>query len=90
VTNFIIEKIGQEFVDPPTFNLGNCYKDSDNVSPLVFVLSAGSDPSAGFKKFAEEMDMVSKIESVSLGQGQAPKAEKAIERAKATGGWCLL
>jgi dynein heavy chain len=56
----------------------------------VFVLSAGSDPSAGFKKFAEEMDMVSKIESVSLGQGQAPKAEKAIERAKATGGWCLL
>jgi len=54
------------------------------------VLSAGSDPAAGFKKFAEEMDMLSKIESVSLGQGQAPKAEKAIERAKATGGWCLL
>lgn len=34
--------------------------------------------------------MTSKIESVSLGQGQAPKAEKAIERARATGGWCLL
>lgn len=90
ITNFIIEQIGQDFVDPPTFNLGSCYKDSDNVSPLIFVLSAGSDPTADFKKFAEEQDMSSKIESVSLGQGQAPKAEKAIERARATGGWCLL
>lgn len=34
--------------------------------------------------------MSARIESVSLGQGQAPKAEKAIEKARATGGWCLL
>jgi len=90
ITNYIIEHIGQPFVDPPTFNLGACYKDSDNSSPLIFVLSSGSDPTADFKKFAEEKDMLSKIDSVSLGQGQAPKAEKAIERARATGGWCLL
>jgi dynein heavy chain len=70
--------------------LNNCYKDSDNVSPLIFVLSAGSDPISDFKKFADEQNMTSKIELVSLGQGQAPKAEKAIERARATGGWCLL
>jgi dynein heavy chain len=60
------------------------------VTPLIFVLSPGSDPIADFKKYAEETDMLGKIDLVSLGQGQAPKAEKAIEKARATGGWCLL
>lgn len=90
IQDFISEKIGKVFIDPPTFNLGNCYKDSSNISPLIFVLSAGSDPIADFRKYAEECDMTSKIDLVSLGQGQAPKAEKAIEKAKNTGGWCLL
>jgi dynein heavy chain len=67
ITSYIIEQIGQDFVDPPTFNLGSCYKDSSNVSPLIFVLSAGSDPTADFMKYAEQCDMTSKIESVSLG-----------------------
>ena len=34
--------------------------------------------------------MTARIDLVSLGQGQAPKAEKAIERARTTGGWALL
>ena len=90
IQNFISEQIGKQFIDPPTFNLGSCYNDSSNVTPLIFVLSPGSDPIVDFRKFAEESDMTSKIDLVSLGQGQAPKAEKAIEKAKNTGGWCLL
>ena len=69
IQNFIIEKIGKAFVDPPTFNLGACYADSSNISPLIFVLSPGSDPIADFKKFAEESDMLARIDLVSLGQG---------------------
>lgn len=69
IQNFVIDRIGKAFVDPPTFNLGACYKDSSNISPLIFVLSAGTDPMVDFIKFAEEEDMISKIDSVSLGQG---------------------
>lgn len=90
IQNYICEKIGGQFIDPPTFNLSACYKDSSNVSPLIFVLSPGSDPVADFRKFAEESDMTAKIGLVSLGQGQAPKAEKEIEKARITGGWALL
>ena len=54
------------------------------------MLSPGSDPVADFRKFAEESDMTAKIGLVSLGQGQAPKAEKEIEKARITGGWALL
>lgn len=90
IQDFIVEKVGQSFIEPPTFNLGACFNDSSNISPLIFVLSPGSDPIADFRKYAEETDMLDKIELVSLGQGQAPKAERAIQKAQAVGGWCLL
>jgi dynein heavy chain len=67
IQNFIIEKTGKAFVDPPTFNLGACYADSSNISPLIFVLSAGSDPVADFRKYAAENDMTARIDLVSLG-----------------------
>lgn len=57
---------------------------------MIFVLSAGTDPVADFKKLAEESNMSDKIGLVSLGQGQAKYAEAAIEKAKIEGGWCLL
>jgi len=54
IQDFITEKVGRAFIDPPTFNLGACYSDSSNIQPLIFVLSAGSDPFVDFIKFAEE------------------------------------
>lgn len=70
IQNYIIEKVGKEFIDPPTFKIEPCYRDSSALTPLIFVLSAGSDPVADFKKFAEEMDMLrSRTEMISLGQG---------------------
>ena len=56
-------------MDPPTFKILPSYKDSSNISPLIFVLSAGTDPVKDFKTFAEEMDMWRRTEMISLGQG---------------------
>ncbi len=67
IQNYVIEKIGKQFVDPPTFKIQPCYKDSSNISPLIFVLSAGTDPVKDFKTFAEEEGMWSKTEMISLG-----------------------
>ena len=41
---YVIEQMGSRFVEPPPFDLMACYKDSNVLSPLVFVLSKGSDP----------------------------------------------
>ena len=90
IQNYVIEKIGKKFVDPPTFKIQPCYKDSSNFSPLIFVLSAGTDPVKDFKAFAEEEGMWNKTEMISLGQGQGKKAERLIEDAKVKGGWVLL
>lgn len=67
VQNYIIEKIGKQYIEPPTFDLGQCFGDSSNQSPLVFVLSSGSDPVAGFLRFCEASDMGERKEMISLG-----------------------
>ena len=48
--NYITEQIGKQYIEPPVFRLNECFKDSSNVTPLVFVLSPGSDPVASFMK----------------------------------------
>lgn len=90
VQKFITEQIGKKFIDPPTFDLDACFNDSSNITPLVFVLSAGSDPIADFKKYAEDKDMSKRLDMISLGQGQGKKAEKLIEEYRVRGGWALL
>ncbi|XP_014215495.1 dynein heavy chain 3, axonemal [Copidosoma floridanum] len=91
IRNFIIEKMGQTFVEPPPFELQDSYDDSDNVTPLIFILSPGSDPMSSLFKFADDIGMSAKnLKSISLGQGQGPIAAEAINRALETGEWLVL
>lgn len=81
VQDFIIRKMTERFVKPPTFNLKECFEDSSYLTPLVFVLSAGADPMTNVIKFADDVN--ARVESISLGQGQGPKAERLVEKAQA-------
>jgi dynein heavy chain len=88
--NFVIKQKGQKFVEPPPFDLGSCYDDSTPISPLIFVLSPGADPTAALLKFAADKGIDSKVRTISLGQGQGPIAENAIKEYYPTGGWVVL
>ena len=59
--------MGREFIIPPVFDLAKCFKDSTSSTPLIFVLSPGSDPVADFTRFATEMDMLKRKDQCSLG-----------------------
>ena len=87
---YIAEKVGKKYIEPPTMRLDACFRDSSNITPLVFVLSPGSDPIAPFMAYVDKMDMRSRVETISLGQGQDKKAEKMIEAGKVAGNWVLL
>ena len=54
VNDFVKENLGQEFVEPPPTDLATLYADMSNVTPLVFVLSTGSDPMGAFQRFARD------------------------------------
>eukprot|EP01107_Rhizomastix_libera_P011726 TRINITY_DN2935_c0_g1_i3.p1 TRINITY_DN2935_c0_g1~~TRINITY_DN2935_c0_g1_i3.p1 ORF type:complete len:3350 (-),score=861.62 TRINITY_DN2935_c0_g1_i3:62-10111(-) len=90
IQEFITANLGQKFIEPPEFDLAGSYKDSAPDIPLIFVLSPGADPQAELMRFADEMRMGRKIESISLGQGQGPKAEQMIHDGKEKGMWVLL
>ena len=75
IQNFIVEKIGHKFIEPPAFDLKKSYRDSNHKMPLIFILSSGTDPVADFAKFAIDMGMNERKNSISLGQGMAKRAE---------------
>jgi dynein heavy chain len=88
MSDYVIHYLGEEFTRPPPFELPTIYKDSSSIIPLIFVLSAGSDPMNALIKFADTKKK--QVDPVSLGQGQGPKAEAAINEAKQKGQWVVL
>ena len=90
IQDFIAKEMGQQFIEPPPFDLSVCYKEPQNLVPLIFVLSTGADPMADLLKFANEMKFSRKFDKVSLGQGQGAKAEKLLSNGMERGLWVCL
>eukprot|EP00976_Prorocentrum_cordatum_P099489 1191862-Prorocentrum_minimum.AAC.2 len=62
VQDFVCSELGQKYIEPPPFDLGECYKEASVISPLIFVLSSGADPMADLLKLCEEMRMLKKFD----------------------------
>ncbi|KAK9812825.1 hypothetical protein WJX72_004356 [[Myrmecia] bisecta] len=88
LTGFVAEALGKRFVDPKPFAIEPSYNDSSSTTPLIFVLSPGSDPTAALLRFAEERGV--RVEAVSLGQGQGPVAQRWIDEGAKEGFWVVL
>lgn len=88
--NYVMDEIGQFFVESPSATMDVIYADTDVKTPLIFVLSAGADPTSSLIKFAKDRNFVEKLNVISLGQGQGPKAEALIRSSKKNGEWVML
>ncbi|XP_023277881.1 dynein heavy chain 6, axonemal [Seriola lalandi dorsalis] len=89
-TEFVIVSLGKQFVENPPLDLAKLYNDMSPTTPLIFILSTGSDPMGAFQRFAKERGCIDRVESISLGQGQGPIAEKMILAALKSGNWIFL
>lgn len=87
---FVTNEMGTEFVTPPQFDIGRSFQDATCLTPLIFVLSSGADPMNSLLIFAEKMGYIKTFQSISLGQGQGPIAQKLIEEAQEKGSWVCL
>jgi dynein heavy chain len=86
--SFIAANLGHQFIETPPFNLQGCYHDSDALTPLIFVLSPGVDPSPILVQLAKQQGK--HLEILALGQGQAPIAMDLLEQGVSKGNWVFL
>jgi len=81
VPEFISDNLGPSYVESQPFDLAKPFAASNPTTPIIFILSTGADPSPYLFKLAREVGFYEKLQVISLGQGQGPKAEALIEGA---------
>ena len=74
--------------DGHPLNLEATFLESRARTPLVCLLSLGSDPTTMIEALAKKLK--TECKSVSMGQGQEIQAQKLISSAVTGGGWVLL
>jgi dynein heavy chain len=70
--------------------MATTFSASDFQTPVVFILSPGTDPAAILRQFAQETGAEKRFILRALGQGQGPLTEKVIEKGKRLGHWVCL
>merc|ERR1712134_73314 len=74
----------------PAATMEEIYADATEKTPVIFILSTGADPTAMLYRFAVTLNMNDKLDMISLGQGQGPKASKMLENGMKEGTWVVL
>jgi dynein heavy chain len=91
VDDYITEVTGEEYIMPPVISFDGIFEQSSPMTPVIFVLSPGSDPTAELMKLADRSGFGGgKFRYLSLGQGQEAAALSLLETAIARGQWLMF
>ena len=91
VTNYVTEKMGEKFVTPPVVTFEAIFEQSSPISPVVFILSPGSDPASDLMKLADRTGFGgNRLKFLAMGQGQEKAALQLLETAVTRGQWLML
>eukprot|EP00920_Eleutheroschizon_duboscqi_P039681 GHVT01095307.1.p1 GENE.GHVT01095307.1~~GHVT01095307.1.p1 ORF type:complete len:1472 (-),score=182.88 GHVT01095307.1:1015-5367(-) len=90
---FVGSELGPSFVDSQPFDMSQLYHESDQYTPIFFVLFPGVDPTEAVEEVAKKQGCTQsngKFVNISMGQGQEKIAIQALELAARDGGWVML
>ncbi|XP_058491324.1 dynein axonemal heavy chain 10 [Solea solea] len=91
VTDYVTVTMGEKYVQPPVISFDAIYEQSTPFSPIIFILSPGSDPASDLMKLAERSGFGgSKFKFLAMGQGQEKVALQLLESAVSRGQWLML
>ena len=77
-SNFIAEKLGPEYTAPVTDSLESIWQESSPMVPVLYLLSAGADPTSAIDDFSKKKRKVY-CDKVSMGEGQDKYADESIK-----------
>uniref|UniRef100_A0A8W7PMI7 AAA+ ATPase domain-containing protein n=1 Tax=Anopheles coluzzii TaxID=1518534 RepID=A0A8W7PMI7_ANOCL len=91
LNNYVAQTMGEEFITPPILSFDSIYEQSTASTPVVFILSPGSDPTSDLMKLADRCGFGgTKFKHISLGQGQEGAALRLLYAALDQGQWLML
>lgn len=90
---YVTEWLGQEYVEQPSFDVFQLYKETKPGTPTFFVLFPGVDPTPDVEKIGFANNK--KIEdgtftNISMGQGQEETANAVLAKAAKEGHWVMF
>ncbi|KAK7201652.1 dynein heavy chain [Novymonas esmeraldas] len=86
----VVAALGQRYTTTPPFDLEEAFLDSTKLTPIIFILSPGADPTSLFVSFAEECGFGGRKYMLSLGQDQDVRATQMISDGQREGAWVYL
>nr|DBA23158.1 TPA: hypothetical protein GDO54_014099 [Pyxicephalus adspersus] len=91
VTDYVTVTMGEKYVQPPVISFEAIFEQSIPTSPIVFILSPGSDPASDLMKLAERSGFGgNRLKFLAMGQGQEKVALQLLEIAVSRGQWLML
>lgn len=69
--------MGESYAEGVILDLEKTYKESDPVTPLICLLSMGSDPTNNIELLAKKLKL--ECRAISMGQGQEVHARRLLQ-----------
>jgi len=72
LSQFVTEKMGEKYVEQPTFSMAETFAETTKTTPILFVLFPGVDPTPDVEKEAAKYDISinnGRFINISMGQG---------------------
>jgi dynein heavy chain len=88
-TQFIESQLGHRFISPTTDPILDIFEESGSRKPVLYLLSAGTDPSSMIDELAKRRKKFP-TDKVSMGEGQEKVAREKNAVAFIHGGWVVL
>uniref|UniRef100_A0A3B4Y7N6 Dynein heavy chain region D6 P-loop domain-containing protein n=1 Tax=Seriola lalandi dorsalis TaxID=1841481 RepID=A0A3B4Y7N6_SERLL len=86
--HYISESLGQQYAEGLVLDLDAMLTESDTRTPMVCLLSMGSDPTENIERLAKSKG--APCRPISMGQGQEVHARRLLANSMTDGGWLLL
>ncbi|KAJ3141233.1 Cytoplasmic dynein 2 heavy chain 1 [Geranomyces variabilis] len=91
MSNFSCAALGMSSLAPPPLNLEKLVtSESLPKEPILFITTAGADPSAELNEFAVRTVGASRYHQIAMGQGQGEMAISLIRQSAPKGDWVCL
>ncbi|XP_053268003.1 dynein axonemal heavy chain 5 [Pleuronectes platessa] len=85
---YISQSLGQQYAEGLVLDLDAMLAESDYRTPMVCLLSMGSDPTENIERLAKNKG--APCSPISMGQGQEIHARRLLANSMTDGGWLLL